>query len=407
MSTQNKATDRIAKGITIALLVSALALAGCGQAAPANAPTAAPANTPTAVPAATPTATPANTPTAAPSPTTALSSDAAAGLSRVEPYLDKLGKLGAFTGAALLAQDGKIVLSKAWGMADREKAIPNTPQTIFRVGDFTMQFTAAAVLLLEQEGKLSMQDPICNYLDNCPEAWKAITIHHLLSCSSGIPEYFDTGRPGLSKIRQEGATPQQLVAAFRDQPLAFKPGAKHDWSRSNFVLAGLIIERVSGQPYGDFMKQHVFEPLGMTRSGYGDPPEGLALGYPNASTKTPVDFNVSALYASGGCYSTAEDLFRWNEGLYNGKLLNEAQLQKMLTPHFTMDNGWGAGYGIVLYEMAGRKPAGYAGSPDAFGYSAVVDRYLDEHVTSLLICNQEESVTTAADEMEKAFFGAK
>jgi CubicO group peptidase (beta-lactamase class C family) len=399
MSAQKRATNRIAGRIIVALLVSALALAGCGQAAPASVPTAAPPDTPTAAPA--------NTPTTAPSPTAAVSPDADAGLSRVEPYLDKLGELGAFTGAALLAQDGKIIFSKAWGMADREKNIPNTPQTIFRVGDFTMQFTAAAVLLLEQEGKLSVQDPICNYLNDCPEAWKAITIHHLLSSSSGIPEYLDLATQAVSKARREGATPQQLAATFRDLPLEFKPGTQHVWSRSGFVLAGLIVERVSGQPYDDFMKQHVFEPLGMTHSGYGDPPEGLALGYSNATTKTPVAFNVSALYASGGCYSTAEDLFRWNEGLYNGKLLNEAQLKKMLTPHFAMDNGWGAGYGIVLYEMAGRKPAGYAGSPDAFGYSAVVDRYLDEHVTSLLIGNQEESITTAADEMEKAFFGAK
>jgi D-alanyl-D-alanine carboxypeptidase len=392
--------DRIAGRIAIALLVSALALTGCGQAAPASAPTAAPPDTPTAVPV--------NTPTAAPSPTTAPAAAAAfdvdAGLKRLETYLDKLNKAGLFNGAALIAQDGKIIWSKAWGMADREKSVPNTPQTIFRIGEMTLQFTAAAVLLLEQDGKLSVQDPICNYLDDCPEAWKDITIHHLLSHTSGIPD-ISTAWPGVYEMAQKGATPQQLVALFRDRPLEFKPGARRAWSGSGFVLAGLIIERVSGQTYGDFVKQRIFEPLGMAHSGYGDPPEGLALGYMNAVTKTPTTFNVSAMYASGGCYSTAEDLFRWNEGLYNGKLLNEAQLKKMLTSHATTENGDGSGYGILLHELAGRKWAGNGGGPN--GYSSVINRDVDGHLTVLLIGNQDMDIFTISDYMVNNFFGTQ
>jgi D-alanyl-D-alanine carboxypeptidase len=394
MLTKKKATACIAKRIIIALLVGALALTGCGQAAPTSSRTAVPTNTPTAVP----------------SPTTALVAAPAlevdTGPGRVEPFLDKAYKANLFTGVALIARDGKIIFSKAWGMADREKNVPNTPQTIFRVGENTMQFTAAAILLLEQEGKLSVQDPICNYLDNCPEAWKAITIHHLLSSSSGIPEYLDLVGKKVYKAGWEGATPQQLVATFRNLPLAFKPGAQRVWSRSDFVLAGLIIERASGQPYGDFIKQSVFEPLGMTRSGYGDPPERLALGYLNATSKSPATFNVSALYAAGGCYSTAEDLFRWNEGLYNGRLLNETELKKMLTPHFTLKTGNGTGYGIVLFDLAGRKAAGYVGGPD--GYTSATSRYFDDRVTSLVIGNQNmSSIVRVIDEMEKLYFGVE
>jgi D-alanyl-D-alanine carboxypeptidase len=141
MSTQKRTTNRIAGRIAIALLVSALALAGCGQAAPASAPAVVPANTPTAAP----------SPTTAPSGASeAPKLDVDAGLGRVETLLDKLNKAGLFTGVALIAQDGKIIWSKAWGMADREKNIPNTPQTIFRVGEMTLQFTAAAILLLER-----------------------------------------------------------------------------------------------------------------------------------------------------------------------------------------------------------------------------------------------------------------
>jgi CubicO group peptidase (beta-lactamase class C family) len=266
-----------------------------------------------------------------------------------------------------------------------------------------MQFTAAAMLLLEQDGKLGMQDPICTYLDNCPEAWKNVSIHHLLSHTSGIPDYLDT--PGGRTITKEGATPQQIVTLFRDQPLAFKPGTQRVYSRSGFVLAGLIIERVSGKSYGDFVKQRIFEPLEMTHSGYGEPPEGLAPGYQFADSQEPITFDVSALFASGGSYSTAEDLSRWNEGLYNGRLLNESQLQKMLTPHAAFGDGGsrGSGYGIVLFEFANRKGAGNGGGPD--GYSSVVNRYLDDRITTLLIGNQNMEIFDLSDLMDKSFFG--
>jgi CubicO group peptidase (beta-lactamase class C family) len=372
-----------------------LALAACGQAAPVS--------TPTAVPVYTPTAVPANTP--APSgPAAVPALDIDVGPKRVEAWLDKLNKSGLFNGAALIAQGGKIIWSKGWGMADREKAVPNTPQTIFRVGELTQQFTAAAILLLEQDGKLSVRDSICKYLDDCPEAWKDITIHHLLSHTSGIPD-ISTAWPGVYEMTHKGATPQQIVALFRDRPLVSLPGTQFVWSGSGFVLAGLIVERVSGQPYGDFVKQRIFEPLGMAHSGYGDPPQGLALGYANAITKTPATFNVSALYASGGCYSTAEDLFRWNEGLYNGRLLNETELGKMLASHATMGNGDGSGYGIELYAFAGREWAGSGGGPT--GYSSIINRDLGDHLTLLLIGNQDIDIFTLNEYTIKNFFGTK
>jgi CubicO group peptidase (beta-lactamase class C family) len=376
-------------------VMGVLVLAGCGQTAPVSTPAAVPVSTPTAVP----------SPTAAPSgPAAAPALDLDAGPKRVEAWLDKLNKARLFNGAALIAQDGKIIWSKGWGMADRQKAVPNTPQTIFRVGEMTQQFTAAATLLLEQDGRLSVRDPICNYLDDCPEAWRDIQIHHLLSHTSGIPD-ISTGWPGAYEMTQKGATPQQLVALFRDRPLESWPGTQRVWSGSGFVLAGLIIEHVSGQPYGDFVEQRIFEPLGMTHSGYGDPPQGLALGYANATTKTPATFNVSALYASGGCYSTAEDLFRWNEGLYTGRLLNEAELRKMLTSHAAIDNGDGSGYGIVLYEFVGRKWAGNGGGPT--GYSSIINRDLGDHLTLLLIGNQDMDIFTESEYTIKSFFGTK
>lgn len=330
--------------------------------------------------------------------------DVEAGLERVEAYLDEQHEGGDFAGAALISRDGEIIWSKAWGMADREQGIPNTAQTIFRVYEMSVQFTAAAILLLEQEGKLSVQDPICIYLDDCPDAWQPITIHHLLSHTSGLGDYFEDSPSEAYKLSREGATVEQIVALFRDKPLQFKPGERRYWSHAGFVLAGQIIERVSGQSYGDFMKEHIFAPLGMTQSGYGDPTEGLALGYHMHGDTTPVPFDVSALYASGGIYSTAEDLFRWNEALYNGGLLNDAQVQKMLTWHDVNDSGQGSGYGIVVGEDFGRNWASNGGYFD--GYAAVIKRYLDDRITTVVMGNQDMSVFDISGEMERRFFNA-
>lgn len=328
-----------------------------------------------------------------------------AALARVESALDNYYKAKLFSGVALIAQDGAIIWSKGWGMADRQQAIANTPQTRFRIYHMTMQFTAAALLLLEQEGKLTMADPICNYLDDCPAAWQPVTIHHLLSHTSGIPDYFDIAEREMNTYTRQGATLAELVALFHDQPLSFPPGEQRVWSRSGFVLAGLIIERVSGQPYGDFVEQHLFQPLGMTHSGYGAPAAGMALGYSSGSAKDPVAIDISAFYAAGGLYSTAEDLFRWNEALYNGQLLDETRLQKMLTWHATTANNQGSGYGIVVSEEDGRKWAGNAG---AFtGYAARIVRYLDERVTLVLIGNQDMEIFALGEPLDKLFFTGK
>ncbi len=324
---------------------------------------------------------------------------------RAEAVAETFYSDGEFTGAALIAHDGDILWTKAWGMADRAANISNTPQTLFAIGEIGTQFTAAAMLLLEQAGKLSVQDPICTYLDDCPDVWQGITIHHLLSHTSGIPDYFDSSPTETRKLTLEGATPAQLTALFRDDPLYFEPGARRDWSHSGFVLAGLVIERASGQSYRDFVQQHIFAPLGMTQSVCGVPSEASALGYPWSGATNPVTFDLSVLYGSGNCYSTAEDLFRWNEGLYNGQLLNETQLQKMLTPYTATDAGQPSGYGIVLGKILGRNVAGNGGGVD--GYGSVLDRFLDDKVTLLVVGNQQTDIFAIADQMEAAFFGTE
>src|SRR5262247_2180124 len=194
----------------------------------------------------------------------ALAQEAAPIASKLDEYLSAAAKKD-FTGSALVARDGKVIFSKGYGMANAEWDIPNTTQTKFRLGSITKQFTAASLLLLQERGKLSVQDPICKFFDNCPEAWKEITIHHLLTHTSGIPNF--TSFPDYQKTMMIPVTMESLVARFKDKPLDFKPGEKMSYSNSGYVALGHIVEKVAGETYESFLQKNIFEPLKMSNSG--------------------------------------------------------------------------------------------------------------------------------------------
>jgi CubicO group peptidase (beta-lactamase class C family) len=350
----------------------ALFLAACAQTA-TQAPTSVPTLAPTSVP------------TSAPAATVQQRSDAqiAAELDR---YLTTLSGDRLFSGIVTVTRDQGIIFQKGYGFADRAKHAPFSPQTIFRIGEMSMQFTAAATLLLEQQKKLTVQDPLCTYIERCPEAWKPVTLHHLLSHTSGILDFTET--VAGKALGKTGATTDQILDLIRDKPLEFVPGSKRVYSHSGFVLLGLVIERVSGQPYGDFMRQQIFEPLAMQHSSYGDPPDGLAIGYSGSMDQPAAEFKFSALAASGGLYTTSEDMLRWIEGLYGAKLLNATQLEKMLTKHamFGDQGELGSGYGIVLKTLGGHQTNGQCGTP--LGYNLCAMHIPDAGVSIIVLGNQ-------------------
>jgi CubicO group peptidase (beta-lactamase class C family) len=163
----------------------------------------------------------------------------------IDGYLNDLVNLQYFQGAVLVARDGRVILSKGYGMADAARGIANTPQTRFRLASVTKQFTATAIMLLQAQGKLAVGDSICLYLEPCPDAWRLITIEHLLTHTSGLPNYTDFG--SYEPSQAQPTTPDELVARFRDQPLLFAPGSSYMYENSDYVLLGMIIERASGQ----------------------------------------------------------------------------------------------------------------------------------------------------------------
>ncbi len=250
-----------------------------------------------------------------------------------------------FMGTVLVAQGNDIILNKGYGSANVEWNIPNAPTTKFRLGSITKQFTAASILLLEQQGKLKTTELLKKHFPDIPTAWDKITIFNLVTHSSGIPEL--SNFPEFEALRLSPTTPEKTIAIFRDKPLDFKPGEKYSYSNSGYILLGALIEKLSGKTYEHFTQENIFIPLKMNNSGYDSNTDIImyrAAGYtPNAQGKGNAGFeDMSLPYAAGGLYSTTEDLLKWEHALFSGGVLSKASLKKMLTP-YKSDYGFGIG----------------------------------------------------------------
>ncbi|MFV9506090.1 MAG: serine hydrolase domain-containing protein [Oscillochloridaceae bacterium umkhey_bin13] len=250
---------------------------------------------------------------------------------RMNAYLAGLTQQGVFSGAVLVAQRGQVVLSRGYGLANREEAIPAGARTRFRLASVTKPLTAVGVMRLVAGGHIKLEASICTYLTPCPAAWQAVTVEHLLRQSSGIPNYTDFAN--FAALELEPTTPTQLVARFRELPLGFTPGTIYHYTNSNYVLLAVIIEQVTGMPYADYMQRELFRPLGMVNSGLdpGDfgPLEGTR-GYAGGVRDIPLD--VSNLYGSGDLYATVEDLYLFVKALRGGALLSNDLMERMWTP---------------------------------------------------------------------------
>src|ERR1700675_4716557 len=182
-------------------------------------------------------------------------------LARMEQVVQSYVSDKKFMGSVLVARGDEVLLSKGYGSANLEWNIPNSPATKFRLGSVTKQFTAASILLLEERGKLKTDDLVKKYMPDAPAAWDKITIFHLLTHTSGIPNF--TGFAEYGPTESLPTTPEKLVARFRDRPLDFQPGEKWSYSNSGYVLLGYLLEKVSGETYEKFLQANIFGPLGM------------------------------------------------------------------------------------------------------------------------------------------------
>lgn len=317
---------------------------------------------------------------ALPNPTVA----SAVAVPTLEARLDQL--LGAdLNGAALVAKDGEILYAKGFGMADAASNRANTPGTRFRLGSITKQFTAMAILILESRGLLERSDSICDYIDDCPEAWKVVTIEHLLGHTSGIADFTD--QPDFDILK--ALTPAQTVARVSDIPLTGEPGESFSYTNTGYVLLGMAIEKVSGNPYATYLQDEIFGPLRMQDSGYEDADTpGLATGYSSDfNVADPLDMSVP--YAAGGLYSTVLDLNRWQEALYTERLAPAMDIARYFTPLVEVADGVGYAYGQVVGDDDGSTVVQHAGGIN--GFSTYLARYPDDHITVALLTNRQAS----------------
>jgi CubicO group peptidase (beta-lactamase class C family) len=309
-------------------------------------------------------------------------------------------KAKVFTGSVLIAKDGVVYLKKGYGQADLENGLPCTPQTKFRIASITKQFTARAVLLLEESGALRIQDRVESYLSPCPDAWKNITIHQLLTHTSGIPD------TGITRLENLPSTLNEEIALLRNRPLDFMPGSKWQYSSGGYMLLGAIIEKAAGVTYEDFLRDRIFSPLGMTSTGYDHGGQDLAVSYAKFGVKADVS-RVPNYYAAGALYSTVEDLYRWDQAIAADASAQKPYVEKMFTEYAPVgDEGsthYAYGYGWVLRSTSGRFELFHAG--EGPGISAIIARYPKEKLTIIILSNQSSDVSFYAQAVEKAFLG--
>ena len=331
---------------------------------------------------------------------------------KVDEYLNAAVKFNHFSGSVLVARDGQPIMSKGYGMANYELNVPNTPNTVFRIASITKQFTATATMMLQERGKLDVNDPICKHLENCPAAWKPVTIRHLLTNTSGIQSY--TELPDFGKLSVQPTTSAEILDLFRDKPLAFTPGEKFAYSNSGYYLLGLLIEKASGKPYAEFLRDNIFVPLGMKNSGYDDshtllPNRANGYEWEGKSFINARYINMATPYSAGALYSTTEDLLLWDKALYTEKLVSRKSFDEMSAPFRELvRDGWGGyayAYGWMIGKQSGRQVSRHDGG--IRGFSTDIIRFPSERVTVIVLSNNQDVVPyKLANDLSAIVFGA-
>jgi CubicO group peptidase (beta-lactamase class C family) len=300
--------------------------------------------------------------------------------------------------AVLVTKDGAVLLRKGYGLADLEQGIPIQPDMVFRIGSVTKQFTAAAILLLEQEGKLSVEDDLRKHLPDYPTSGRVITIEHLLTHTSGIRSYTDMEDFGEHAREDMGV--DEVIALFENEPLGFEPGEKYAYNNSGYFLLGAIVEKVSGKTYEAFLREKIFEPLGMSQTYYGSTSRIIpkrAQGYDgvNAEFQNAEYLSMTLPYAAGSLLSTVDDLAKWDRALYGSELLSRESLEKWWKP-FALASGASTyyGYGWSISSYQNRTVVSHGGGIN--GFTCHLLRIPEDRVFVAVLTNRNDEKSNPA-----------
>jgi CubicO group peptidase (beta-lactamase class C family) len=319
---------------------------------------------------------------------------------RLERIAETAAARQGFMGAVLVARDGTTLLDRAYGSASLELEVPNTPAMRFRIGSITKQFTAAAILLLEERGKLRLADPVTRHVPEVPAAWAGITLYQLLTHTSGIHNL--TSLPEFPTWKMLPQTPLQAIDRLRDLPLDFAPGEKFAYSNSNYLVLGLVVERASGQDYTAFLHTHILGPLGLRNTDVDNTVDVMPrravghLWFLGTYYNAPY-IDLSVPHGAGAMYSTTHDLRHWIEGLLAGKLFSPASVTRMITPE---KNSYALGVRVIT---DGRRSIQHGGS--IAGFSAFLSHFPDENATIVVLANVSGGVSgSLARDLARALF---
>lgn len=305
-------------------------------------------------------------------------------INQIDKYLELYTKLWAFSGTIAAMKNGEVLFKKAYGYANIEHRVKNTTETKYRIWSVTKQFTAAAILILEEKGLLRVEDSLKKYFPDWVDLNPKITIHQLLTHTSGIFNYsnFPDSHKNFMRMNHEK---DELIKMFTSMPLDFEPGTKRNYSNSGYCLLGMLIEKLSGKAYSEFLTENIFLPLGMHNTGVDDDKkiiENKASGYYlNGNDLIHCDYiNMSLVLSSGAMYSTVEDLLIWSQALDSEKLLSRKSIEKMNTPY--MDN---YGYGVNINMNSNRRVVHHNGGCE--GFLAEIHRYVDDDFAVVVLSN--------------------
>ena len=313
---------------------------------------------------------------------------------KIDALLKQYAEFGLFNGSVLVSDRGKIY-EKGFGMANREWDIPNAPDTKFRLGSITKQFTATLILQLVEQGKIKLDGHITDYLpDYRKDTGDKVTIHHLLTHTSGIPSY--TNRPDfLSDLSKASFSVTDFVKKYASDNLEFEPGTKFSYDNGGYFILGAIIEKVTGKSYEQNLKEKIFDPLGMNDSGY-DHPETILSKRATGYGKNPTGFvnsayiDMSVPYAAGSLYSTARDLYKWDRALYTDKVLSAASRDLMFKPNLA---NYGYGFTISDNPVGTSKIKVISHSGGINGFATLIVRLVDSQSTIILLSNVEATIS--------------
>ena len=290
---------------------------------------------------------------------------------------------------ALIAKDGKVIYRNAFGMANLELGVPMKPENVFEIGSITKQFTAVSILMLQEQGKLKVTDPLSKYMADYPEQGKNVSIHQLLNHTSGIKSY--TSMPSFMSRAREDMTPIELIDVFKNEPMDFEPGSEYAYNNSAYIILGHIIEVVSGKSYAEFIEENIFDKLGMKNSYYGSHSKIIknrAYGYqPIDGGYRNADYlSLTLPYAAGSIMSCVDDLLLWSQAIHNNTLIGEKSKKLAFTEgKTTQGSRIYYGYGWSIDEINGTPTIEHGGG--IFGYTTYGVYVPSENLYAIVLTN--------------------